>query len=73
MPMYTGLKDFVRGCQKMLKTHGNIPVFIQTEHGRVAPFGMAIRSSDLLDCNALILVGGKPRAAKEFKKGDCTE
>ena len=41
MPRYTGLKDFVRGCQKLLKIHGNVPVFIQTKHGEVAPFGMA--------------------------------
>ena len=72
MPMYVGLKDFVRGCQKLLKLHGNVPVFIQTEHGKVAPFGMAMTSSDLLDSNALILVGGKPRTARECKKGECT-
>ena len=73
MPRYTGLKDFVRGCQKLLKIHGNVPVFIQTKHGEVAPFGMAITSTDLLDGNALILVGGNPGVAKEFEEGECTE
>ena len=73
MPRYTGLKDFVRGCQKLLKIHGNVPVFIQTKHGEVAPFGMAITSTDLLDGNALILVGGHPNAPEKFEKGDCTE
>ena len=72
MPTYIGLKDFARGCQKLLKLHGNVPVFIQTEHGKVAPFGMALTSSELLDSNALILVGGEPGAAREFKKGECT-
>ena len=73
MPRYTGLKDFVRGCQKLLKIHGNVPVFIQTKHGEVAPFGMAITSTDLLDGNALILVGGDPKTASEFEEGDCTD
>ena len=73
MPMYTGLKDFVRGCQKLLKIHGNIPVFIQVEHGEVAPFGMAITSTDLLGGDALILVGGEPGLAKWFEKGECTK
>ena len=73
MPRYTGLNDFVRGCQKLIKIYGNVPVFIQTKHGEVAPFGMAITSTDLLGGNALILVGGDPKTASEFEEGDCTD
>ena len=73
MPTYTGLKDFVRGCQKLLKIHGNVPVFIQTEYGKVAPFGIAVTSTDLLGGDALILVGGNSKTAKEFEPGDCTD
>ena len=73
MPMYTGLKDFVRGCQKLLELHGNVPVFIETGNGQVSPFGMAITQSSLLDGEALVLIGGIPNDPEKFEKGECTE
>ena len=73
MPKYTGLRDFVRGCQKLLKIHGNIPVFLEVADGQVAPFGLALTSSELLGGEAIVLKGGCPGSMKTFKKGDCTE
>lgn len=75
MPKYTGLKDFVRGCQKLLDIYGNIPVFLQVD-GRVAPFGMVVQSSDLLDGNAMLFLGGESKGEDEkeqFETGDCTD
>ena len=75
MPRYTGLKDFVRGCQKLLKIHGNIPVFLQVD-GRVAAFGMAVQSSCLLNGEAMLFLGGESKGEDEkeqFEPGDCTE
>ena len=75
MPRYTGLKDFVRGCQKLLKIHGNIPVFLQVD-GRVAPFGMAVQSSCLFNGEAMLLLGGESKGEGEmelFEPGDCTD
>ena len=75
MPKYTGLKDFVRGCQKLLEMHGNVPVFLQVD-GRVAPFGMAVQNSDLLGGEAMLFMGGNSKGEYEkhlFDLGDCTD
>ena len=75
MPKYTGLKDFVRGCQKLLEIYGNIPVFLQVD-GRVSPFGTSIISSDLLHGNAILFLGGESKGEDEkeqFEPGDCTD
>lgn len=73
MPKYTGLKDFARGIQKLYKAYGNIPVFIEVSDDKVAPFGMAIRMSSLMDCNALVLKGGHPKKPESFELGECTD
>ena len=75
MPKYTGLKDFVRGCQKLLEIHGNVPVFLQVD-GRVAPFGMVVQSSCLLNGEAMLFLGGESKGEDEkelFESGDCTD
>ena len=74
MPMYTGLKDFVNGCQKLLKLHGNIPVFIRVAgEDTVAPFGIAIQQSSLLGGDAIVFKAGPMRSPELFDKGECTE
>ena len=73
MPRYTGLKDFARGIQKLYKEYGNIPVFIEVADDKVAPFGMAIRMSSLMDCEALVLKGGFPGKPESFEPGECTD
>jgi hypothetical protein len=73
MPTYTGLKDFVRGCKKLLEIHGNVPVFLKTGDGEVAPFGIAITMSELLDGEAIVFAGGIPKKPVEFEKGECTD
>lgn len=75
MSKFTGLKDFVRGCQKLLKMHGNIPVFLLVD-GRVAPFGIDIQNSRLLGGKAMLFMGGKSKGEGEmelFEPGDCTD
>ena len=75
MPKYTGLKDFARGVQKLYKMHGNIPVFLQVD-GRVAPFGMVVQSSSLLNGEAMLFLGGESKGEDEkeqFEPGDCTD
>ena len=72
MPRYTGLKDFVRGCQKLLEIHGNVPVFLEVGDGKVAPFGNALTTTALLNGEALVLVGGHPNAPEKFEPGECT-
>ena len=75
MPKYTGLRDFVRGCQKLLELHGNVPVFVQVDD-KVAPFGLAVTNSSLLGGNAMLFVGGKCKGDHEmelFEGGDCTD
>lgn len=69
MPTYTGLKDFARGVQKLYKMHGNIPVFIEVGDDKVAPFGIAIQMSELLDGEAIVLKGGYSGNPCSFKKG----
>lgn len=73
MPRYTGLKDFVRGCQKLLKMYGNVPVFLEAGDGKVAPFGNALTTTALLNGEALVLVGGHPNAPEKFEPGECTD
>lgn len=72
MPRYIGLKDFVNGCQKLLKVHGNIPVFIEADTGKVAPVGNAITMNSLLGGEAIVFVGGYSDSPEKFKKGECT-
>ena len=72
-PTYTGLKDFARGVQKLYKMHGNIPVFIEVDNDKVAPFGIAIKMSELLDGEAIVLKGGYSGNPCSFKKGSVTE
>lgn len=73
MPKYTGLKDFVRGCQKLLKLHGNIPVFLSHSDGTVSPFGIAIQTTELLGGEAMVFCGGQAHNPKHFEPGDCTD
>lgn len=74
MPEYTGLKDFVRGCQKLLKIHGNVPVFIGVAGEEdVAPFGIAIQETSLLGGNAIVFKAGPMRSPSSFQPGDCTD
>lgn len=73
IPKYTGLKDFVRGCKKLLSLYGNVPVFIEVAEDKVAPFGMAISMSDLLGGEAIVLKGGYAHNSTEFTESDCTE
>ena len=74
MPKYTGLKDFVRGCQKLLEMHGNIPVFIGVAgEDTVAPFGIAIQQTSLLGGDAIVFKAGPMRSPESFEKGDCTD
>ena len=73
LPTYTGLKDFARGVQKLYKMHGNIPVFIEVGDDKVAPFGIAIQMSELLDGEAIVLKGGYSGNPCSFKKGSVTE
>ena len=72
LPTYTGLKDFARGVQKLYKLHGNIPVFIEVGDDKVAPFGIAIQMSDLLDGEAIVLKGGYSGNPLSFEKGTVT-
>ena len=73
-PAYTGLKDFARGVQKLYELHGNIPVFIGVAgEDEVAPFGIAIQQTSLLDGDAIIFRAGPMKSPNSFKKGSCTE
>lgn len=73
MKTYTGLKDFVRGCKKLLKIHGNVPVFLEVGDDKVAPFGIALTRSELLDGEAIVFAGSIAKNPRSFEKGDCTE
>ena len=74
MPRYTGLKDFARGVQKLYKMHGNIPVFIGVAgEDTVAPFGIAVQQTSLLDGDAIVFKAGPMRSPESFEKGDCTD
>ena len=73
MPRYTGLKDFVRGCKKLLKLHGNIPVFLSHPDGKVSPFGIAIQMGELLNGEAMVFCGGEAHDPRSFEPGDCTD
>ena len=73
LPRYTGLKDFARGVRKLYELHGNIPVFIEVGDDKVAPFGIAIQMSELLDGEAIVLKGGYSGNPRSFEKGSVTE
>ena len=74
LPIYTGLKDFARGVQKLYKIHGNIPVFIGVAGSdEVAPFGIAIQQTSLLGGDAIVFKAGPMKTPNSFQKGDCTE
>ena len=74
MPRYTGLKDFVRGCQKLLKLHGNIPVFMGVAgEDTVAPFGIAVQETSLLGGDAIVFKVGHMRPPESYEPGDCTD
>ena len=72
MPDYIGLKEFARGVQKLYASFRNVPVFLKVD-GRVAPIGIAVQMTELLDGEAIVLVGGESKEPSEFKKGTVTE
>lgn len=60
LPVYTGLKDFARGVNKLAKMYGDVPVFLSVRDN-VAPFGIAFLESNgvLEGKDAIVFYAGK--------------
>lgn len=59
IPVYTGLKDFARGVNKLAKMYGDVPVFLSVRDD-VAPFGIALLETGILEGkDAIVFYAGK--------------